>query len=239
MPQVQSNTQLVVVPYVRGRLRRETASVVPEATFVDVGSDDLAYWRLLCRLWDAKQTFIIVEHDVVPHTYSIPYLRDCHLPWCAYPYQMGDITTTALGCTKFGSTLLESTEGLVSGILSEHRAWSSLDSMIVGELHRRGALEHVHQPAVLHLHERPEDKPQRCELTKLRYIGDGTRYLNGIPASDFETQDRATLALCLESGLYIEKTSRAKIATSDMLTKFVPFVETVQLPSEPTPEKEI
>ncbi len=39
---------------------------------------------------------------------------------------------------------------------------------------------------------------------RLRFVGDGTRYINGVPASDHEQTDAEAVAIALESGLYVE-----------------------------------
>jgi hypothetical protein len=69
-------------------------------------------------------------------------------------------------------------------------------------------------------------------LAKLHYVGNG-RYLNGVPASDFETWDLETIAICLESGLYTEgeppkrrgRPPLNKLPEPDFITKFVPLSE--------------
>jgi hypothetical protein len=74
-------------------------------------------------------------------------------------------------------------------------------------------------------------------LARLHYLGDGTRYLNGVPAADFETWDAKTIAECLESGLYVSagaprraRESREafiyqKVEQPDIVTKVIPLVE--------------
>jgi hypothetical protein len=232
LPALWTSTPRIVVPFAAGFLRDETRAAVPYAKFVQM-VDDQSYWRLLCRYWKLGQTFIIVEHDISPTRAQIDTLWACPQEWCAYEYQKNGMTITALGCTKFDSALLGRTVGLPDAILDTHRHWQSLDAMIVSELHRRGAKEHVHQPAVLHLHEPQETKPRRYELTRLKFIGDGTKYLNGIPADDFETWDAETTAICIESGLYedvtVERPRRgrppnvAKVEQPDYVVKYIPF----------------
>src|ERR1035437_9438761 len=176
-------TPNLVVPFVVGRLSGATRAAVPDATFVRM-IDDQSYWRLLCRYWKLGQTFIVVEQDVVPTRAQIDTLWACPADWCAFAYDMNGIVSPALGCTKFSAALLERTAGLPAAIISEHRHWQSLDAMIIGELHRRRFTEHVHEPAVRHLHEPEQAEPRRHELTKLKFIGDGTRYLNGIRSEE-------------------------------------------------------
>lgn len=199
----------VVVPFVPRFLRNETVQAVPKARFVDVSSDHHAYWRLLCDLWDAGHAFVIVEHDIVPLPGMIQELWDCPSQWDAVPYRMDDIVTTAFGLVAFGPSLLRGTGDLLERILDEHRVWSGLDSIVIAELHRRGYTEHVHEPEVVHLHQpAPPRESRRRILTKLHHIGNGSRYLNGIPAADFETDDPEVIAVCLESGLYVVRHAR-------------------------------
>jgi hypothetical protein len=194
---------------------------------VDVSADDQAYWRLLRDLWNGSRQFTIVEQDIVVWPGLLNEMNDCTHDWCASPYAMADIETTALGCVKFGAALLEDNADLIRGILEQHRAWQSLDGMIVGELHRRGYQEHVHLPAVLHLHKPTTPHTRRRILTKLRYVGGGTRFLNGVPASDFQTDDPVLVAQCVESWLYVVEAGprRTKEARPDFVTKLLPFSE--------------
>jgi hypothetical protein len=232
LPPLCPSTRRLIVPFTGGLLRAETRAAVPEAQFVNVGNDPQAYWRLLKRLW-AGTSFMVIEHDIVPTQDQIDELWDCPQEWCAAPYDMGEIETTALGFVRFGFPLLQRTADLVGGIIESHRSWNGLDSMIVAELHRRGASEHVHLPAVQHLHEYTPE-PRRRKLAKLHYVGDGTRFLNGVPASDFETWDAETIAICLDSHLYTDVTpKRNKVESPEYISKFIPFT------TEPHTEKEI
>jgi hypothetical protein len=216
VPTVWTDDPNVIVPFVPRFLRGQTIAAVPNARFVDVSSDNYAYWRLLRSLWSLEETFVIVEHDMVPSEEMIPGMWSCPEVWCAHAYRMDSIVETALGLVKFGSALLRSTSSLLDGIMEQHRVWSGLDSIVIAELHRRGYKEHVHQPPVRHLHEpAPPPEPRRLILTKLHFIGDGTRYLLGIPAADFETFDPQTVAVCLESGLYVETPQARRVRKWD------------------------
>lgn len=197
----------VVVPYTV--LAPETRASVPaDARRVRTGRPG-DYHRLLVRLWGARRTFILVEHDVVPRPGLLEEMWDCPRDWCAAPYRCGTIVTTALGCTKFSGQLQARNADAVTRM--KQREWFNLDGQLVGTLHQHGEAEHVHGPPVRHLkYDRepfPVDQPQirRVTLaTKLLYVGDYTKYLHAIPAADFETDDPETIAICLESGLYIQ-----------------------------------
>jgi hypothetical protein len=195
-----------------------------------VSSDHRAYYRLLVSLW-AEGPFVIVEHDIVPAPGMVHELWNCPRDWCAFPYRMDDIVTTAFGLVKFDPELLPGAGDLLGGIIEQHRVWSGLDSIVIAELHRRGYKEHEHQPPVEHLHEPAQPpQPRRRILTKLHYVGDGTRYVNGLPASDCEIDDPTTVAVAVESGLYEAEEVLTKPAKPAKLTKFIPFAEGGEMP---------
>ena len=94
---------LIVCPFTGTGLRAETREAVPDAQFVNVEVDEFAYWRLLCDLWAKGETFILVEHDIVPTREQIDTLWACPEEWCGSPYDMDGITTTAFGFVKFAA----------------------------------------------------------------------------------------------------------------------------------------
>lgn len=248
----------VWVPYT-AKLRPETAAAAPSAQFVDVAAADTAYWDLLASLWRAGETFILVEHDIVPPDGALDGLWACERDWCGLPYPVGDHFGIFNGCTKFGAALLERFPLAVEQMRSHH--WASLDSQLIAYLQRQDPTlaPHIHWPAAQHLsHEYdtlsrvfancgacgaaltwetlrlgPEATCPRCGVppaeplqerrlaairnhrrnplaTRLRYVGDGSRYLHedaaigleAVPPADFETDSTVTIAIALESGLY-------------------------------------
>jgi len=199
----------VLVPYVD--LAPETHAAVeryaPSLTWT--GFSDEAYCDALRSAWSSGTDFVLVEQDVVPHPSAIDELWNCPHDWCAFEYRCGSIVTTALGCTKFSTALRARNTDVISRI--QNRRWQDLDSQIIGTLHSHGEAEHVHQPPVRHLKYDRDPlpalvtaTPRRAERSmRLLYVGGG-RYLNAIPAADFDTLDPETIAVCLESGLYID-----------------------------------
>jgi hypothetical protein len=152
---------------------------------------------------------VIVEHDIVPPAGAVRALLDCPRDWCAHEYRMGRWFGTGLGLTKLSGAIMARTPTAVSRILPQHRSWSALDSLVLATLARNGEEEHVHQPPAEHLHYgedgtdlRPTVKRRNVTLKTLLYVGAG-RYLNGVPARDFDTDDPDLLARCVESGLYV------------------------------------
>jgi len=201
----------VLVPYTA--IHPATYAATVGARRVYVGSDDEAYWRLLRDTWWQRRSTIIVEHDVVPPPGGLAEMAACPCDWCAFAYRCGDIWTTALGCTKFGAPLMTRNPDIVSRVVPGQRGWNGLDGVVIGELHRRGEHEHVHEPRAIHHHD--DTTTRRITMTKLKYVGDGSRYLHEdyfagippIPPTDWETDNETAIAVCLESGLYLEDTS--------------------------------
>jgi hypothetical protein len=201
----------VVVPYTTlddlTRWSLERDGLRPR--YVDVSDHDWAYWRLLCELWEAQQTVVIVEHDIVAPPGAVRAMLDCPRDWCAHEYRMGHLFGTGLGLTKLSGAIMARTPTAVSRILPQHRGWAALDSIVLATLTRNGEAEHVHQPRAGHLHYaddgtdlRPTVKRRNATLTTLLYVGTG-RYLDGIPRRDFDTDDPDVVVRCVESGLYV------------------------------------
>src|SRR5712691_9602890 len=65
------------------------------ARFVDVSGSDSDYFELLRALWGDGETFIIVEHDVVPPPELIDTMWSCpsdhcaHATWCMWTVKYG------------------------------------------------------------------------------------------------------------------------------------------------------
>jgi hypothetical protein len=199
---------MVVVPYTD--LHPLTALAVGPEAVLSRMSAPTSYWRLMMTLWASREDFTLVEHDVVPAVGGLEALGACPEDWCAYPYDCGGHLMTALGCTKFSSAIAARHPDLISHIAPEHRHWDGLDAVVVGELHRRGEHEHVHQPPATHHHQRSAQ--QARSLMHLNYIGNGSQYIHEdfaagippIPPTDWDTDDPIAIAVCLESGLYEE-----------------------------------
>lgn len=143
--------------------------------YLRVGPQVDAYWRLLCGLWAAQQGFLLIEHDMEIHERVYVAMLHCPQPWCAFPYPCvhpkyvaptdDRLTYTALGCTRFRTSLLMkepdlmATLGLAPGTPSHMvemaHNWRGLDAHVISELMRRGYQVHTHWPEVVHHHDYP------------------------------------------------------------------------------------
>ena len=202
-------TARVVVPYTRLEPGVRKALSGERPRYVDVSDHEWAYWRLLYDLWKRAEDVVLVEHDVIPQPGAVRALLGCPRDWCAVPYQQGKHVGTGFGCTKLTGAMMARNPDAVSRIPPQHRSWRALDSVVLGTLRRNGEEEHVHALLAAHLHYdehgrdlRPPQSRRMAGTMRLLYVGMG-RYLNHVPARDFDTDDPAMVAACLESGLYV------------------------------------
>ncbi len=139
----------VVVPYTR--IEPDVMDAVPDAEWCYVGHDDAAYWGLLADLWAEGETFIIVEHDIVPTEADLQALAECPEGWCAAGYPFEDLGTYwGLGCTKFEGWFTrrypEVVDRLTVGGDDVHplHHWCNLDALLQGALAAHGQAPHHH-----------------------------------------------------------------------------------------------
>lgn len=139
----------VIVPFTRLEPLARSALEPFRPVYIDVSSDDLAYWRLLRGLWLGGKPFVIVEHDVIVWPDTIPELERCPEPWCAQAIHSVDTGagrnwSATLGCVRFRPW---------SRSWSVHPTpWQRLDSAVGDALRaQRGKGVHVHFPILLHL----------------------------------------------------------------------------------------
>lgn len=159
---VHQTDMRIVVPFAQtvadGVLERiHPGFGVPELH--DVSADDDAYYRLLCELWAAGRTFVIVEHDVGVGPDSLGSFTRCLQSWCfvVYGYEGELFPAGGLGCTRFRSELMAREPDLLDAV-GEHvfegvlahwtespRNWRVLDAAVSQQLHRRGYRAHYHR----------------------------------------------------------------------------------------------
>jgi hypothetical protein len=119
-------------------LRPEVEALALEvgARLVDVSGDDQAYWRLLRDYWAAGETFIVVEHDVLPTRELLESMWQCPEPLCT-----GDPAPGAtLQCVKFAAALIGQFPTLLSDI-GPH-SWQGLDLAIEYRVDRNLPIRH-------------------------------------------------------------------------------------------------
>ena len=176
----------VVCPHTGGP-HRDTRAVLDRwpggVEYVDVSGDDYAYGRLLRRLWADAETFLLIEHDVVPWLHTIPEMLLCPEPYCAAPYAWGQAVGVALGCTKFDGLLMRAypdAAEVACRIPSNYGRpghWRQLDVWLQAAVLRDlyGYQPHCHLPAVAHRNweETPAGAPLRTRVEGRCYLESG------------------------------------------------------------------
>lgn len=126
----------------------------------DVSEDRWAYTDYLQDMWDRGQTFINVEHDVVPWPGALEQLMDCPNPWCFFGYRQA-LDVAANGGAPFGLVKLD--ERIIAGLprvwqemrvhYRDHdQAWRYNDIHFFAHARAQGWHPHQHVPSVLNAH---------------------------------------------------------------------------------------
>lgn len=106
------------------------------------------YCDLLAALWTFGEGVIIIEHDIAPWPGAIHQLQVCEQAWCAYEYPLNFSMVAALGCTKFATSLVDSTWTLALKLHEIH--WGAVDGVLISRLELMGYKPHIHYPPVAH-----------------------------------------------------------------------------------------
>lgn len=143
----------VFVPYTQ--LERITRCALGGTGFKAIKmSDDEAYVRYFEERWAEGETFINVEHDVVPWPGAIEELWKCPEPWCAHGYMpYDDLTSDSysvfLGCAKISGKLIQALPNCWKEKPTRH--WNNCDGQLTQYARARGFNVHQHHPAVLNI----------------------------------------------------------------------------------------
>jgi hypothetical protein len=133
--------------------------------------EDDDYPHFLNKRWDAKRTFLNVEHDVVPWDGALESLWACEEPWCAFAYREDEIYaednhTPVFGCCKFSAWFMAATVGVWDAMLDNatdrvrnpsgidirgNPKWKLCDGWLRQWAREEGLFVHQHFPAVQNL----------------------------------------------------------------------------------------
>jgi hypothetical protein len=106
-------------------------------------TDDLAYGRLLARLWDTPEDLCVVEQDVEVRPGTLAEFEACPERWCSAPYPVAGDLVDGIGCVRWRHPRPFPALAPVT--------WANVESAYVTELHRHGMTPH-HHPEVTHHH---------------------------------------------------------------------------------------
>ena len=129
-----------------------------------------SYWGLMRGLWEEGETFIVIEHDVLPWPGAIQELQNCSEDWCSFTYEMknGYGIYHAFGCTKFGKGLIEALPDAWMQI--EDHNWNRLDSQFCKLALMAGLVPHPHRPPVIHFRDLLHEPPSGLDLMSRRKL---------------------------------------------------------------------
>ena len=88
---------------------------IPMATFCPILDKEFGYGKYFKERWDEKETFINVEHDVVPRIDILEEMWNCSEPLCVAGYCSnveGASGISHIGCAKISSSLILKSGGL-------------------------------------------------------------------------------------------------------------------------------
>jgi hypothetical protein len=64
------------------------------------------YGRFMADRWDEGESFIVIEHDVVPTRNAIDSLQVCPRPLCFFGYEGEDRLSLMFGCVRFSADFI-------------------------------------------------------------------------------------------------------------------------------------
>jgi hypothetical protein len=205
----------IVVPYV-GEPHPDTRAALAEQApepgrveYIDVGGSPTAYYELFVALWQAGQSFILIEHDIVIAPGTIDAFESCTQSWCSvsrgvgrdgrplnllsmhrlYRWQVGQ-----LQCNRFRSDMMvgqANTCRLSVGL--QH--WGNFGKKLLIRLESRGQRPHIHWDLPTnHPSGRTPEEHARREDERIRWFHDHLppnaieRHLP-VPRTPFATAD--------------------------------------------------
>src|SRR5690348_14009514 len=97
----------IFVPFTS--LKAQVMAAIPNATFCPILDKYYGYGQYFKERWDEKQTFINIEHDVVPRINLLEEMWNCSEPLCVAGYMStveGASGISHIGCAKISVSLI-------------------------------------------------------------------------------------------------------------------------------------
>lgn len=114
--------------------------------------DDYSYSELMMALWNNGDSFMILEHDVVPWPGAIEKLAQCSLSWCGHHYPFApNCIRGAMGNVKFSRQLIAQCPNIYK--LWETVKWNQIDGAVFPGIIEATGLKwfHRHSPDFAHV----------------------------------------------------------------------------------------
>ena len=136
----------------------EVAKSAPKDTiWIDVSDSPLAYFESLRAIWELREGFVLLEHDIVCRPDIIEAFESCEHPWCTFVYdnlchpECREAYQNQLGCTRFTSEIVRAVPWAFD-MPEPERLWQRVNEGLGADLRAAGFGHHWHEPAVEHLH---------------------------------------------------------------------------------------
>lgn len=141
----------IYVPYTN--LSEATRIALINYDYIPVDLNNREYSEFLSERWQEGESFVTVEHDVIPWPGAIESIIDCPEPWCGYAYHTGASLDPhmywhpMLGCTKIGKEFISRTPGCWDASV----AWYDCDVQLATRGYAARMSPHRHYPGVVHI----------------------------------------------------------------------------------------
>jgi hypothetical protein len=145
----------VILPFTK-RIAKVTAALDDSGydyEAIDVSESPFRYFYVIKELWDAKETFCTIEHDIVINPETLRSFDSCPCDWdiAPYPYKlMPDGFYAGLGCCKISDRLIaRNPEALIKVGQIEDRShrqkhWCRVDGWLKQILVENNERPHAH-----------------------------------------------------------------------------------------------
>ncbi len=148
----------VILPYTR-RIQKVTFALDRTGypyNPSDVTESQFKYYYLIKALWDTGESWINIEHDILPNPDTFQSFEDCPADWCIAPYpylMMPQGAYAGLGCCKISARLIARHPDAMdidlnwAGWDKNHRPrhWCRVDAMLKENLINNGERPHAHE----------------------------------------------------------------------------------------------
>ncbi len=132
----------IVIAFTPTMLRPEVKQLGEDvgAIFEDVSGSEMEYGNLVAKLWQQGDSFLLIEHDILPTAALLEEMWACPEPWCSgFAWHYPEFRTqppvrhrqTALYCHKFSASLIARTPAVPSAVRVR---WTGMDLTLLGVL---------------------------------------------------------------------------------------------------------
>ena len=121
-----------------------------DAVWVDVSHSEVAYYGALRWMWERRETFAVLEHDVVCRPDIVRELEECPEPWCLCWYadvchfECREGWRNQLGCTRFRKELIDAVPDALSSVSEDRWIWNNVCDALGENLRAAGFSHHWH-----------------------------------------------------------------------------------------------